>query len=46
MPLKDIKKPLLYGSLTRDNNGDFYVVGWQKIEGSGHTPLLLKVALD
>ena len=46
MPLNNIKKPLLYGSLTRDNNGDFYVVGWQKIEGSGHTPLLLKVALD
>jgi hypothetical protein len=46
MPLNDVKKPLLYGSLTRDNNGAFYVVGWQKKQESGHSPLLLKVVLD
>jgi len=46
IPLDDINKPLLYGSLTRDSKGAFYVVGWQKSRTSGHAPLLLKLALD
>jgi hypothetical protein len=46
IPLNNIKKPLLYGSLTRDNKGNFYVVGWQKFGDRGHVPLLLKLSLD
>jgi len=46
LPLDGIKKPLLYGSLTRDSDGGFYVVGWQRSETRGHVPLLLKLALD
>jgi hypothetical protein len=35
---------LLYGSVTRDNDGRFYAVGWAKSPAGGHRPLVLQIA--
>lgn len=43
LPLIDINKPLIYGSNTRSNNGDSYMVGWKKAKKSGYSPLLLRI---
>jgi len=43
LPLANIKDPLLYGSVTRDNHGAFYVVGWQKANTAQYSPLLLRI---
>ena len=42
LPIK-IQDPLLYGTSTRDNNGRFYVVGWQKNFPGGHKPVMLQI---
>ena len=46
MPIQDVDKPLLYGSVTRDNGGDMYIVGWQKALSGAYKPLLLKLSID
>lgn len=43
LPLENIKSPLLYGSLTRDNAGGLYLGGWHNING-GFKPLLVKLS--
>ncbi len=40
----DLRKVLLYGSITRDDAGRFYVVGWAAGLTGGQRPLLLQVA--
>lgn len=44
LPLVGINSPLIYGSLTRDNEGRFYSVGWHKVD-VGYSPLILKITL-
>jgi len=39
----NVQGPLLYGSITRDDAGRFYVGGWQSVPGGGHRPLLLQI---
>jgi hypothetical protein len=40
---KDLRKVLLYGSISRDNAGRFYVAGWATGESGGQRPLVLQV---
>jgi len=40
---KDLRKVLLYGSISRDNAGRFYVGGWASGESDGQRPLMLQV---
>jgi hypothetical protein len=44
--LDSVDKPLLYGTLTRDNKGDMYLVGRQKALTEGYEPLLLNLSID
>lgn len=45
LDLKDLRNVLLYGSVTRDNAGRFYVGGWaSKPGGGGKRPLVLQVS--
>lgn len=45
-PVKDIdlNKHLLYGSLTSDNDGDFYIVGSNRQNSEKHRPIVLKAS--
>lgn len=45
LPLNNIKSPLLYGSLTRDNAGDFYLGGWYK-PNTSYQPLFLRLTIN
>ena len=45
LPLTNIKTPLIYGSLTRDNEGGFYSVGWHKTN-VGYSPLVLSLTTN
>jgi hypothetical protein len=40
---KDLRKVLLYGSVTRDNAGRFYVGGWAEGSTGGQRPLVLQI---
>ena len=40
---KDLRTVLLYGSVTRDDAGRFYVVGWAKSGSRGQRPLILQI---
>ena len=40
---KDLRKVLLYGSISRDNAGRFYVAGWAADGSGGQRPLLLQI---
>ena len=41
---KDLRKVLLYGSITRDDAGRFYVAGWASNESGGQRPLVLQIS--
>ena len=40
---KDLRKVLLYGSISRDNAGRFYAGGWASNESGGQRPLILQI---
>jgi len=40
---EDLRKVLLYGSVTRDNAGRFYVGGWAEGSTGGQRPLVLQI---
>ena len=40
---KDLRKVLLYGSISRDDAGRFYVAGWASNESGGQRPLILQI---
>ena len=41
---KDLRKVLLYGSISRDNAGRFYLGGWAADGTGGERPLMIQVA--
>jgi len=41
---KGLRNVLLYGSISRDNAGRFYAVGWAKRPAGGQRPLVLQIA--
>jgi hypothetical protein len=43
LPLGDLEKVLLYGSISRDNSGRAYLVGWAADGTGGQRPLVLQV---
>jgi hypothetical protein len=40
---RDLRKLLLYGSISRDNAGRFYVAGWASNASDGQRPVLLQI---
>jgi hypothetical protein len=40
---KNLDKLLLYGSISRDNAGRFYVGGWARGDAGGQRPVLLQI---
>lgn len=47
LDLSMLNKPLIYGSLTKDDFGEFYVGGWSKVlNTTEYRPVFLKVSLQ
>jgi len=44
-PVHGLKNVLLYGSVSRDNIGNFYVGGWARGENGRLRPLLMQVTV-
>ena len=42
----DIMRPLFYGTLTRDNDGNFYLVGGRKKNEGGTGPILAVIPVE
>ena len=43
---KSLEKPLLYGSISRDDRGRCYVGGWAAADSGGQRPIVLQLSVS